>query len=475
MNFPFLVAALLFSACTFGQQEKSAYTPAQKQQKRETAEMDRHYNEIKPRSSSSNSGPVSGEYNSYGGADNSKMQGINAAEARQNTIAQAYKEKQNKLRKILADKNIEKSKDNYFRIINAALQAGFDRYWAERTFGDEPARFEKYINGSANSFEDYFGAPSTTIIGSGKKQTYTPIIHDTKFGSGNEQHPETFSTTKAHHQQIGYKNFESVTTFLKAIIDDGIHNFSNITDTSTQRRYSICRCDYSYGLKYYWQNFEAPEYGAFKSDGKGYWKYPFINLVTKGKTKEAYKQLFATTVNELLASEMFTRDKDVYNNETFAKLTLKKSYQQDAGADYFVTFLVTEDNGAGVFKMNVSKQDAVITDPPVVNNKPTLKGIPLRTGDGSGVQKVKIINSKLIYTTINETTCLNWSWATEEQKKRCGESGWGNFKPKNGDVGEIITESKHCYTGARIIIIKMGDYYVPVEDDALIFENSYSD
>jgi hypothetical protein len=186
-------------------------------------------------------------------------------------------------------------------------------------------------------------------------------------------------------------------------------------------------------------------------------------------------QLFATAVNELLASEMFTRNKDEYNNENFAKLTLKKAYQQDAGADYFVTFHVTEDNGAGVFKMNVSKQDAVITDPPVANNKPTLKGIPLRTGAGSGVQKVKIINSKLIYTTINETACLNWSWATEEQKNRCGESGWGNFKPKYGDVGEIITESKHCNTGVRVIIIKMGEYYVPVEDDALVFENSHPD
>lgn len=471
LNLPVAAASLLMSICTFAQPQGGAYTPAQKQQKRETAEMDRHYNEIKPRASNSNSGPVSGEYNSYQSADNSKMAGIQAAEARQNAIKGEYEEKENKFRKILTDKKIEKTKENYYRIIDAALQAGFNRYWAERTFGDDPAQFEKIIKSSANAYQQYFEAAPTTIIGSGSKSTVRSIIHDTQYGSGHEQHPETFQIVTAKQRTNGYKSFDSVSAFLKAIIDDGKNNFTTITDSTTQRRYSICQCDWSYGLKYYWKNYEAPEYGAFKSNGKDYWKYPFINFVTRGETKEAYKNIFAGSVSELLATNMYTRDNDAYNNDVFAKFTLKKAFQQDAGVSYFVVFLVQEENGRGVFKIKINKQDEMITDPPIENNKPTLKGVQLNTGANGKARKVKIINSKLIYSTINKTDCLNWSWATEQQKKLSGEEGWGTFKPKNGDVGEIIFESKQCYTGVRVIIVKIGDYYAPVEDDALVFED----
>lgn len=463
---------LLISAFVYAQPEKSVYTPAQKQQARETAEMNRHYNEIKPGGNAGSTGTISGDYDSYGGADYSNMKGINAAEARQKAIADEYKAKENKLIKIIADKKIEKTKENYYRVINAALQAGFNNYWAERTFGDSPEKFEIYIGNSNYVIQKYFGSSSNTIIGSGKPQKVTAIIHDTKFGSGNEVHPESFRAITESHQKSGYKKFDSIAGFIKAIIDDGPNNFNSITDKTTQRSYSICECDYSYGLKYYWKDYEALENAAFKSNGNDIWKYPFINFKTRGKSLDEYKQLLANSVKELLVTYMYVHKTDTLNNDRFSKLTFKKEFQQDSKFMYQVSMQVKQDNGAAIFIMKIFKSDVVASDDPIVTSKPSLKGVKLTISANSSIaQKVMIINTKQVYSSINEIQCLDWSWATAQQRNLCGAKGWGDFKPKNGDVGEIVSESKHCFTDARVIIVKVGDYYVPIGDEALVFEN----
>ncbi|MFZ4059018.1 MAG: hypothetical protein ACOYKE_12815, partial [Ferruginibacter sp.] len=126
----------IISIC-LAQPDKSIYSESQRRQARENAETNRHYEEIKPRSSSSNNAPISGDYDAYQMADDSKMKGIRAAEARQKKAAEAFSDKERKLAKIIADNGLQKSKLYYPLLLDAARMAGFDSYWAKRTFGDD--------------------------------------------------------------------------------------------------------------------------------------------------------------------------------------------------------------------------------------------------------------------------------------------------------------------------------------------------
>ncbi|WP_218155320.1 hypothetical protein [Chitinophaga sp. YR627] len=74
---------------------------------------------------------------------------------------------------------------------------------------------------------------------------------------------------------------------------------------------------------------------------------------------------------------------------------------------------------------------------------------------------VKIWHEGGVYPTLN--MMKEMKWPSEEIRKKGGQSGWGTFRPKAGDVGivvDIFTEksgvNKHIY------LLKIEDNYVPV-------------
>ncbi len=88
----------------------------------------------------------------------------------------------------------------------------------------------------------------------------------------------------------------------------------------------------------------------------------------------------------------------------------------------------------------------------------------VRIGGGSEAAKgfAAITDAGQLYSTINTTVCLDWSWATPEQKRLSGSGGWNGYYPKNGEQGEVIYVTKHCDSSVKIYILKIGNYYVPM-------------
>lgn len=79
-----------------------------------------------------------------------------------------------------------------------------------------------------------------------------------------------------------------------------------------------------------------------------------------------------------------------------------------------------------------------------------------------------ITNKGSIYDQLNEIEgCLDWSWATPEQKRASGKIGWVSFTPQNGMEGEIVAKTENCVYHNKIVILKIGNYYVPIQENAV--------
>ncbi|HWZ04444.1 MAG TPA: hypothetical protein VNX40_12595 [Mucilaginibacter sp.] len=76
-------------------------------------------------------------------------------------------------------------------------------------------------------------------------------------------------------------------------------------------------------------------------------------------------------------------------------------------------------------------------------------------------RRVKIWHDGGIYATLN--TDSNFVWPSAEAKRRGGENGWGNFKPKTGDTGVVV--HIFIYEGDRqkyVYLLKIKENYVPI-------------
>ncbi len=80
-------------------------------------------------------------------------------------------------------------------------------------------------------------------------------------------------------------------------------------------------------------------------------------------------------------------------------------------------------------------------------------------------KRAKITDAGQLYSTINRTDCL--SWPNQQIKRAGGKDGWGSFYPKNGDVGTIVAEMKHCDSGKKIYLLQIGNHYAPVGYDGV--------
>jgi len=148
--------AVCLGSPAFAQPDPSIYSESQRRQAREKTEMNRHYEEIKPRKSTSSNAPLSGEYNAYQMADYSHMKSIQAAEERQRVAAAKFSEKEKKLAQIIADNGLQKSKLYYPLVLDAVRMAGLDTYWGTRVFGSDATLFESYAAQPSYAMHHYF-------------------------------------------------------------------------------------------------------------------------------------------------------------------------------------------------------------------------------------------------------------------------------------------------------------------------------
>jgi len=65
-----------------------------------------------------------------------------------------------------------------------------------------------------------------------------------------------------------------------------------------------------------------------------------------------------------------------------------------------------------------------------------------------------------VYSTINQTNTLKFP--TQEMKQKSGKNSWGDYYPKEGDIGTIVHIFRDEYKPHNIYLIKVGDNYVPI-------------
>jgi hypothetical protein len=82
---------------------------------------------------------------------------------------------------------------------------------------------------------------------------------------------------------------------------------------------------------------------------------------------------------------------------------------------------------------------------------------------------VRVTDIGQTYSSINTIDCLGWP--SDEIKKVAGSASWGSWHPQNGDLGVAIGRSTHCFqSDVTVVILRIGDYYVPLGTKGLVFE-----
>lgn len=80
---------------------------------------------------------------------------------------------------------------------------------------------------------------------------------------------------------------------------------------------------------------------------------------------------------------------------------------------------------------------------------------------------VKIVSAGKVYPLINTGDCITWPDAIS--KANGGSGAWDGWSPKNGDVGLAVAKSKHCSQSVTVVIVKIGDHYVPIDEKGVIY------
>lgn len=87
---------------------------------------------------------------------------------------------------------------------------------------------------------------------------------------------------------------------------------------------------------------------------------------------------------------------------------------------------------------------------------------------------VRVTDIGQTYSSINTIDCLGWP--SDEIKKAAGSYSWGTWHPQNGDVGVAIGRSMHCFQkDVTVVIVRIGDRYVPLGLKGIEFENGSVD
>lgn len=71
-----------------------------------------------------------------------------------------------------------------------------------------------------------------------------------------------------------------------------------------------------------------------------------------------------------------------------------------------------------------------------------------------------------VYPSINTTDCL--VWPSPDAKLRGGDSYWGSWDPKNGDVGVVIGVARHCNQDVDVVFLEIGQVVVAIGAQGLV-------
>ena len=75
-------------------------------------------------------------------------------------------------------------------------------------------------------------------------------------------------------------------------------------------------------------------------------------------------------------------------------------------------------------------------------------------------RQVKIWSAGGVYPTLNKSN--NFNFPTEEIRQKSGKSGWGDYFPKEGDIGTVVHIFRNERKLRNIYLIKVGDNYVGI-------------
>ena len=82
---------------------------------------------------------------------------------------------------------------------------------------------------------------------------------------------------------------------------------------------------------------------------------------------------------------------------------------------------------------------------------------------------VTITASGQMFDLINTTDCI--PWPTEEMKTLGGQSGWAGWVPHNGDTGEGLARTRHCFSDVNVVFVRIGTHYVAIGEPGIQFND----
>ena len=335
---------ILQLSIVIGNAQQDPYKQSSEQQKREWQATERHYESMKrstPYQSQVTNQPTTPADLQRTNQTVATLFGLkNTSNAQQNGAG--LKTSENKFREIVKGwGKIERTSRYYYTFREIGFKAGFDVNAVDFLIGKNESEFltNAFTKNSliASCFEK--NVNNITPAGNVKPAMVfnnTPVTHNTQLGAGNMKHPMTFAEVNNAQMNQGYRQFSKIDEYFINILADGKNNYANITDKTTQYSNNECKCDAVYGLKYYFKNFNAMEYGVFQGPG---WEFPFLRMYLKTGGEQETNEIFNEFVTRFSAMDKFTRyrsyytrdDKDAYfeiNNHAGIKYTvwIEKGY-----------------------------------------------------------------------------------------------------------------------------------------------------
>ena len=159
----------------------STYTPPTYKSNASSGSQNSSYSNS---SSSSSSSTITNNSNNYSWADYSKINRQNQAARRNQDLIDAHEVKVNRMQQLLKERNITLSTENWAKICQAGIDAGFDQYMVGRLYGKyDPSYRPDYImdsNGRLIRNPPPTAPQSIRDIDSGKKQMFEDLIGKAK-------------------------------------------------------------------------------------------------------------------------------------------------------------------------------------------------------------------------------------------------------------------------------------------------------
>jgi len=94
----------------------------------------------------------------------------------------------------------------------------------------------------------------------------------------------------------------------------------------------------------------------------------------------------------------------------------------------------------------------------VLTMAPSLPSAP--AGRPQVGERWRIRDAGDVYPSINTTDCL--VWPSPDARARGGESYWGSWAPKSGDMGLVLGVARHCSQEVDVVFLEVGSVVVAI-------------